>query len=233
VDIFPASLGVFIGRFQPFHLGHQFIIQKALEQVGSLLIVIGSAQDSHRSLKNPFTFEERKILIRDNLKFFLPPKELSRVNIIGVPDFPNDDQAWKNFIYREVRPFLSVQCSPILQDFHSKSSEPSRSSEPMGRILLVGHDKDESTYYLNLFKDFANWDIFLLDKHQDIDGTKIREAYFSLVNGNTFEWINKDNSASKLEGPLGVISTQTSPITQNFLHNFAMTSEWQELLRNQ
>jgi nicotinamide-nucleotide adenylyltransferase len=59
--------GLFVGRFQPFHLGHLGAIKKALEQVEELIIVVGSAEYSH-SDKNPFTAGERVEMIRAALK---------------------------------------------------------------------------------------------------------------------------------------------------------------------
>ena len=59
--------GLFIGRFQPFHLGHLGAIRTALEHVEELIIVVGSAEYSH-SDKNPFTAGERVEMIRAALK---------------------------------------------------------------------------------------------------------------------------------------------------------------------
>jgi len=50
--------GLFVGRFQPFHLGHLDMVKYALTEVDELIIVIGSAQDSHTQM-NPFTAGER------------------------------------------------------------------------------------------------------------------------------------------------------------------------------
>jgi len=50
--------GLFIGRFQPLHLGHVSIIGTALEQVDDLIVGIGSAECSYSS-KDPFTAGER------------------------------------------------------------------------------------------------------------------------------------------------------------------------------
>lgn len=55
--------GLFVGRFQPFHLGHLSGIKAALDQVEELIIVVGSAEYSH-SDKNPFTAGERIEMIR-------------------------------------------------------------------------------------------------------------------------------------------------------------------------
>lgn len=59
--------GLFVGRFQPFHLGHLGAIKTALEQVEELIIVVGSAEYSH-SDKNPFTAGERVEMILAALK---------------------------------------------------------------------------------------------------------------------------------------------------------------------
>ena len=37
----------YIGRFQPFHLGHYSVITSIAEEVDELIIGIGSAQTSH------------------------------------------------------------------------------------------------------------------------------------------------------------------------------------------
>lgn len=58
--------GLFVGRFQPLHLGHVRAIEWALSDGGvdELVIVIGSAQESH-TLRNPFTAGERvEMLLR-------------------------------------------------------------------------------------------------------------------------------------------------------------------------
>ena len=54
--------GLYIGRFQPYHLGHQAVIQKIAEEADEIVIVIGSAQESH-TLENPFTAGERMDMI--------------------------------------------------------------------------------------------------------------------------------------------------------------------------
>jgi nicotinamide-nucleotide adenylyltransferase len=55
--------GLFVGRFQPFHNGHMQVIKDVLRENGEIIIVIGSAQYSHR-LDNPFTAGERATMVR-------------------------------------------------------------------------------------------------------------------------------------------------------------------------
>ena len=58
--------GLYVGRFQPFHLGHLHAIRHILHEVSEVVIVIGSAQYSHR-LDNPFTAGERVTMVRKAL----------------------------------------------------------------------------------------------------------------------------------------------------------------------
>ncbi len=58
--------GLYIGRFQPFHLGHLDAIKFALSQVENLWIGIGSSNKSNEK-RNPFTADERKEMIISSL----------------------------------------------------------------------------------------------------------------------------------------------------------------------
>ncbi|HEV2227135.1 MAG TPA: nicotinamide-nucleotide adenylyltransferase [Nitrososphaerales archaeon] len=59
-------VGLFVGRFQPFHLGHLAAVKYALGQVRYLYVVVGSAQRSHER-DNPFTAGERITMIKSAL----------------------------------------------------------------------------------------------------------------------------------------------------------------------
>ncbi len=61
-----TTRGLYVGRFQPFHLGHLHAIRHVLAEVDEVVIVIGSAQYSHR-LTNPFTAGERLAMVRQAL----------------------------------------------------------------------------------------------------------------------------------------------------------------------
>jgi nicotinamide-nucleotide adenylyltransferase len=75
--------GLYVGRFQPFHIGHLDAIEYVLEEVDELVIVIGSAQYSHNS-NDPFTAGERLFMIH---KALLEAKvDNSKLWIVPVPD---------------------------------------------------------------------------------------------------------------------------------------------------
>ena len=75
--------GLFVGRFQPFHLGHLKAIKDVLKEVDELIIVIGSAQYSH-NLDDPFTAGERLVMVRRALEE--AGIDYGRVWVVPVPD---------------------------------------------------------------------------------------------------------------------------------------------------
>jgi nicotinamide-nucleotide adenylyltransferase len=78
-----VNRGLYVGRFQPFHLGHLDAIKYVLERVDELVVVIGSAQYSHNS-HNPFTAGERLVMIQHAL--LECGVDVSKVWIVPVPD---------------------------------------------------------------------------------------------------------------------------------------------------
>ena len=78
-----TAVGLYIGRFQPFHLGHLEVVKLILSKVDELIIVVGSAQYSHTK-SNPFTVGERIRMIRESLKE--AKINLDRVQITPITD---------------------------------------------------------------------------------------------------------------------------------------------------
>lgn len=75
--------GIYVGRFQPFHMGHLLVLKYILKHVDELVIVIGSAQYSHR-MDDPFTTGERLTMIHNALREANMPVE--RCWIVPVRD---------------------------------------------------------------------------------------------------------------------------------------------------
>jgi nicotinamide-nucleotide adenylyltransferase len=78
-----VNRGLYVGRFQPFHLGHLDAIKYALKEIDELVIVIGSAQYSHTA-NNPFTAGERIVMVRQALRESGVAD--SKLWIVPVPD---------------------------------------------------------------------------------------------------------------------------------------------------
>jgi nicotinamide-nucleotide adenylyltransferase len=81
-----------IGRFQPLHLGHEKLIKQAIKENDSVILAIGSSQES-RTAKNPLNFSERKKLILSRFK---------GLKIIPSPDFEIDDD-WANDLIKAAK----------------------------------------------------------------------------------------------------------------------------------
>jgi bifunctional NMN adenylyltransferase/nudix hydrolase len=137
---------VFIGRMQPFSKAHEYVINEGLKVAHRVFIFLGSSFQA-RDIRNPFTFEERKSMIRAT---FTDP---TKVKIFGVRDYPYNDNQWVNVIQN------TVAANTI-------SSE---------KICLIGHSKDASSYYLNIF---PNWDSVNVENYDGINATDIREVLF-------------------------------------------------------
>ena len=80
---------LFIGRFQPFHKGHLNAI-KIAEKNFKVIIGIGSSEEKN-TIKNPFSFEERKEMIS---------KILSN-EIIRIPDMESNKE-WTEHIIKTI-----------------------------------------------------------------------------------------------------------------------------------
>ncbi len=61
--------GLYLGRFQPYHLGHHQVLKQIAKEVDEIIVGIGSAQKSHE-LENPFTAGERVLMVTSAIKEF-------------------------------------------------------------------------------------------------------------------------------------------------------------------
>lgn len=114
------TTALFIGRFQPFHLGHLSVVQQALKENDFLIIGIGSSQYSH-ARDNPFTFEERKTMITaalDEAKI-----SRARYTLLALPDI-HDDAQWVDHVISLVPQFDRVYTgSPIVKKLFKKHKD--------------------------------------------------------------------------------------------------------------
>jgi bifunctional NMN adenylyltransferase/nudix hydrolase len=117
------NAAVLIGRFQPFHVGHAGLLEKALASAPKVVVVLGSSFHA-RSAKNPFTWQERAAMIGAALS----DADRERVSFVPVRDY-YDDVRWADAVQKAVE----------------------RACAPGARISLIAYAKDASSYYLNHF----------------------------------------------------------------------------------
>ena len=114
-------MGLFIGRFQPFHYGHLATVRLALKNVKLLYIIVGSSQKSHEA-RNPFTAGERIMMIRDALTY--EKIDPSRYLILPIPDAVGH-AIWTAFIDQVVPRYDVIYSNDklTLQLFREKGAE--------------------------------------------------------------------------------------------------------------
>lgn len=145
---------VFIGRFQPFHIGHQAVIEKALQLANQVIVLVGST-GKPRTIKNPWTFQERADMI---LKSTAIGVTSNRVNVIPLYDKTYNDPAW-------VAQVQSLVETVVRQN-------PSCANP---RIGIIGHIKDDSSYYLKMF---PQWDLIEHAMNEVVHATDVRSTLF-------------------------------------------------------
>ncbi len=80
--------GLFIGRFQPMHLGHLKDIKDALKEVDELIIGVGSSKKKNTK-ENPFSVKERIEMI----EYVLSDQDIENYTVFPIPDF-QEDKKW-------------------------------------------------------------------------------------------------------------------------------------------
>lgn len=143
------DLLVFVGRFQPFHRSHAAIVSAALGKAAQVLVLIGSANTA-RSTRNPFTAREREVMIRESF-----PEAGQALQIRAIPDYPYMEDLWLRQIQDAVK--------SVAESVGAK------------RIGLVGHFKDDTSYYLRMF---PQWTLVEMPNYEGRSSTELRELLF-------------------------------------------------------
>ena len=161
-----TDFGVFIGRFQPLHLGHEHTIRHALERVQRLIVLVGSANVA-RDPRNPFTFEDRVAMIRSAFAYEMAE---GRLIVDRLDDHLYSDTAWVAEVQRRVNAIVLDRGNGAgfqaagLRDFS---------------VALTGFGSDDSSYYLKLFPEWA--DIQIDSAYATFHSTDIRKRYFQRI----------------------------------------------------
>jgi len=146
---------VYIGRFQLPHAGHESVMKHALDKSDHLVLLVGSSEGG-RTTKNPFSFEERKEMLKRITNGFKGDK---KVSILSLPDFETDEE-WTDEVQKLVKAVTQAD----------------------DKVSITGCRKtgDESTYYLQLFPDWHS-DFISEVSFPGVDvisSTKARELFY-------------------------------------------------------
>lgn len=142
---------VYIGRFQPMHAAHLKTLQRALRLADHVIVLVGTAFKP-RTIKNPFSYEERRMMLLDCLS----SEERERVSILPLRDYLYNEHQW-------------------LAQVHATVAQQVAHLQEPARIGLIGHLKDHSSYYL---KTFPQWTLEDVENIDGLEATTLRQWYF-------------------------------------------------------
>jgi bifunctional NMN adenylyltransferase/nudix hydrolase len=140
---------VFIGRFQPFHLGHVEVIDQAHRLAERVIVLVGSSNQP-RTPKNPFTAEERMNNIRAHYG------DADWLITKPIRDKPYSNTKWAAQVQSTVSTALPWTDKPL-------------------RGGIIGHKKDDSSFYLDLFPQWG--DPIDHPINELVNATDIRKLY--------------------------------------------------------
>lgn len=178
----PYHTLVLIGRFQPFHNAHLEIVKRATALCNQLIIITGSAKQP-RTYKNPFTSNERRNMIKS------ATSGLSiQIYVEENIDTIYNDQAW------------GTRIQGIVSRYHT----------PGTKIGVIGHKKDLSSSYLDMF---PQWELEEVELIEPLNATDVRDLYF------------------KRDANMNFIRSVVPDTTFDFLNEFRNTSEYEQIIR--
>lgn len=145
------SKAVIIGRFQGTTEGHVALFNAALSdvRVTELIVLVGSANKC-RSVRNPFTFEQRKQVIEDVIKTEIGTSK--QITILPLNDYLYQQDKWETEVREKAR----------------------------GAQYIFGYEKDASSFYLRVFPEmkFVSVPPFSVGG-KVVNATDIREDLFN------------------------------------------------------
>jgi len=188
---------VFIGRLQPPTKAHERIVSNALTLSEKVIIVLGSCNTA-RTLRNPFTFAERECMTRS----LFTAETQHRLVFVAQDDYTYQDEKWLVALNTNVK-------RAIVSHIDGNTANTTLHGLLDVRIGLIGHSKDETSYYLNMFPGWGSENVAAI---RGIDATHVRDAYFNggmdMVDHRKVsepvleflkDWSNKDAYAALVE----------------------------------
>ena len=138
--------GLFIGRLQPFHLGHLDAVLFGLSRSENLFIGIGSS-NRFNERKNPFSAKERREMIVSSIE----PSMIDRIKIFDIPDV-DDHEKWTFEIDQIVPKYGAV----FTNDEFTKTLFEKRKIDVIP-VVLKDREKFSGTNIRELIADDKNW----------------------------------------------------------------------------
>ncbi len=171
-------IGLVIGRYQPFHLGHMHVVREILAQCDELVIGIGSAQYSHIR-ENPFTAGERYRMIHSAMK---EEGLLEKIHVVPIMDV-NRYSVWVSHVRSLVPPFnITFTNNPLTQRLFTEAGFEVRQTR------IYNRKKYSGTHIRELMINSGKWQPLVpegvLRIIEDFGGAERVRELFRLSEGN-------------------------------------------------
>jgi nicotinamide-nucleotide adenylyltransferase len=172
-----SKIALYLGRFQPFHLGHLEAVKQIMnDEVTKIIIGIGSSQEE-LTRHNPFSYLERKNMVERVLQ------ELKiSFEIHPIPDFANN-QDWIDYIAEELPTFDCIYSgNPFVQNCFEEG-KIDREFKTLDIVSIV----KGTTIRQNIERRIENWSHLIpsgvLKYLVEINGVeKLRDIYDKINN---------------------------------------------------
>lgn len=120
----PYDIGLVVGRFQHFHIGHKSLVETAYKLCDRVLILVGSAQESG-TLRNPYLPSTRIDVIRE---IYGRDNDILQVKELNDLTNENDITAdWGRYVLKNVKTHIRKAPSLMVygnDEFRSKWFDP-------------------------------------------------------------------------------------------------------------
>lgn len=162
----PYDIGLVVGRFQHFHIGHKSLVENAYKLCDRVLILVGSSQE-FGTLRNPYPTSTRIDVIRE-----IYGRDNDNLIVKELPDLTNENDItpdWGKYVLKNVRTHIRKAPSLMVygnDEFRSKWFAPEDIMDtaelviPRSRIPISATLLRESL----LKDDFEYWARFVDEK---------------------------------------------------------------------
>jgi bifunctional NMN adenylyltransferase/nudix hydrolase len=158
---------IYLGRFQLPHRSHIATIKTALEQAKVVLIGVGST-NVRTSLYNPFTYQQRVSLLENSHPKIKEAVAKGRIVFFPHQDFKYTDLEWVEHV--------QLQVKNVIHEYRIQHEiDTNTVISPNPSIALIGCDRDQTTYYLQMF---PQWDRIEIVQTETFSATDCRNDYF-------------------------------------------------------
>jgi len=169
---------IVLGRFQPFHMGHEYLVKSALEhlEVGDQLVVAIGSKQAGWEPDNPWTAEERQAMIQA-----WATQADAEIEIVAIEDI-NDPPNWVSHAEK-------IHGKGILVTTDQATAELYRESEVEVRILEM-----------NQREQFEGWRVRQTAKMLSTvyDDEAVREVLKASIPPSVIEWLIETDGLFRL-----------------------------------